>query len=234
MRPVDLAREHGLSAQAVRNYESAGALPVAERSAAGHRRYTAHHARALRAFLSLRRAVGHGASLALMTALHRGDLEGALSLLAGAHERLQRDRATLALVETAVGDLEQGEPRGRSPRTLWIGELAARLDLSPATLRHWEREGLIAPPRDRGSGHRLYPPAVVRDAELVHLLRRGGHGLAEIVRILDQVRSLGADSSVHSALAASRSRVTARGIALLEASAALAEHIRDGAANLGR
>lgn len=234
MRPVDLAREHGLSAQAVRNYESAGALPVAERTATGHRRYTAHHARALRAFLALRRAVGHGAALALMTALHRGDLEGALSLLAGAHEQLQRDRATLALVETAVGDLEQGEPRGRSPRPLWIGELAARLELSPATLRHWEREGLLAPPRDPGSGHRLYPPSVVRDAELVHLLRRGGHGLAEIDRILDQVRSLGPDSSVHSALTASRSRVTARGIALLEASAALAEHIRDGAANLGR
>ena len=31
--PADLAREHGLSTQAVRNYESDGFLPAAERTA---------------------------------------------------------------------------------------------------------------------------------------------------------------------------------------------------------
>ena len=51
MRPVDLAREHGLSAQAIRNYEDAGALPPAGRSPSGYRRYTALHAQAVRAFL---------------------------------------------------------------------------------------------------------------------------------------------------------------------------------------
>nr|WP_016701425.1 MerR family DNA-binding transcriptional regulator [Actinoalloteichus caeruleus] len=35
MRPVDLAREHGLSTQAIRNYEDAGVLPPAERSGSG-------------------------------------------------------------------------------------------------------------------------------------------------------------------------------------------------------
>jgi hypothetical protein len=43
LRPIDLAREHGLSAQAVRNYEDAGILPTAERSASGYRRYTPLH-----------------------------------------------------------------------------------------------------------------------------------------------------------------------------------------------
>ncbi|MBP2382026.1 MerR family transcriptional regulator [Brachybacterium sacelli] len=234
MRPVDLARRHDLSAQAVRNYESAGALPPAERTSAGHRRYTARHARALRAFLSLRRAVGHRAALDLLSTLHGGDLEGALTLLGRAHEQLLRDRTTLTVVERAVGDLEQGEDRGRPPRTLWIGELAARLGLSPATLRHWERFGLLAPSRERVSGHRLYPPSTVHDAELVHLLRRGGHRLGDIAEILGQVRTMGENSSVHTALTASRERVTARGIALLEASAALADHVRDGAASLGR
>ncbi|WP_416591505.1 MerR family DNA-binding transcriptional regulator [Micromonospora sp. LOL_015] len=37
VRPVDLAREHGLSPQAVRNYEQAGVLPAAARTAAGYR-----------------------------------------------------------------------------------------------------------------------------------------------------------------------------------------------------
>jgi DNA-binding transcriptional MerR regulator len=46
MRPVDLAREHGLSTQAIRNYEDAGILPAAERTAHGYRTYTPLHAQA--------------------------------------------------------------------------------------------------------------------------------------------------------------------------------------------
>ncbi|WP_420847084.1 MerR family DNA-binding transcriptional regulator [Nonomuraea basaltis] len=40
MRPVDLAREHGLSTQLIRNYEDAGILPAAERTVHGYRTYT--------------------------------------------------------------------------------------------------------------------------------------------------------------------------------------------------
>ncbi len=60
MRPIDLAREHGLSAQAIRNYDDAGILPPTERSTYGYRRYTPVHAQALRTFLALRG--GHGTS----------------------------------------------------------------------------------------------------------------------------------------------------------------------------
>ena len=58
LRPVDLARGHGLSTQAVRNYEAAGILPGAERTLHGYRTYTPLHAQALRAFLAL--VPGHG------------------------------------------------------------------------------------------------------------------------------------------------------------------------------
>jgi hypothetical protein len=46
LRPVDLARGHGLSTQAIRNYEAAGILPGAERTPHGHRTYTPLHAQA--------------------------------------------------------------------------------------------------------------------------------------------------------------------------------------------
>ncbi|NEE23175.1 MerR family DNA-binding transcriptional regulator, partial [Streptomyces sp. SID7499] len=39
LRPIDLARRHGLSTQAVRNYEAAGILPAAGRTAHGYRTY---------------------------------------------------------------------------------------------------------------------------------------------------------------------------------------------------
>ncbi|MYS78139.1 MerR family DNA-binding transcriptional regulator, partial [Streptomyces sp. SID5926] len=66
LRPVDLARAHGLSAQAVRNYEAAGILPPAARTASGYRVYTPLHARALAAFLALVAGHGHGTAAAVM------------------------------------------------------------------------------------------------------------------------------------------------------------------------
>ncbi|MEE2048253.1 MerR family DNA-binding transcriptional regulator, partial [Nocardiopsis tropica] len=53
MRPSDLAHEHGISTQAVRNYERDGFLPPAERTPSGYRIYTEAHAAALRAYLAL-------------------------------------------------------------------------------------------------------------------------------------------------------------------------------------
>ena len=51
--PADLARQHGISTQAVRNYERDRLLPAAERTPSGYRVYTATHAQALRTFLAL-------------------------------------------------------------------------------------------------------------------------------------------------------------------------------------
>ncbi|MFS0838372.1 MerR family DNA-binding transcriptional regulator [Paenibacillus sp. 1P03SA] len=39
-RPVDIARKLNVSTSALRNYEAAGLVPPAERTAAGHRTYT--------------------------------------------------------------------------------------------------------------------------------------------------------------------------------------------------
>ncbi|MBX6767462.1 MAG: MerR family DNA-binding transcriptional regulator, partial [Actinomadura rubrobrunea] len=72
LRPVDLAREHGLSTQAVRNYEEAGILPAAGRTAHGFRMYTPLHASALRAFLALVPGHGHQTAASIMRAVNRG------------------------------------------------------------------------------------------------------------------------------------------------------------------
>lgn len=244
MRPIDLAREHDLSAQAVRNYEEDGALPEAGRTRSGYRVYTLRHRAALRAFLSLKKAIGHHPALAILRAVHQHDLDAALEGVGRAHEQLLRDRATLAVLAQAAQDLgadradradradsadgAAGALSGReraARRVLGVGELAARIGVSPATLRHWESRGLVFPVRGRGSAHRLYGPQQVRDAELVHLLRRGGHGLGDIAIVLDQMRGGGGDSSLHDALSTSRERVAARGLALLRASSALAAYI---------
>ncbi|MEV0355495.1 MerR family transcriptional regulator [Nocardia sp. NPDC050697] len=221
LRPSHLAREHGISTQAVRNYERDGFLPPAGRTPTGYRIYTERHAAALRAYLALVTATGHAAAGTIMTAVNAGDVDRALTVLADGHARLLRDRDTLDQVRRAIGPLtEQPELTGISSIRS-IGELAHRLRLSPATLRTWERAGILVPARDRATGHRIFRASDVRDAELAHLLRRGGYPLDHIATVVAQVRSAGGTEELAAALDGWQRALTARGRALLRAAARL-------------
>ncbi|GLW72511.1 MerR family transcriptional regulator [Kitasatospora phosalacinea] len=235
LRPIDLAREHGLSTQAVRNYEEAGALPPAARSAHGYRRYDERHAAALRAFLALLPGYGHPAATAIMRAVHADALPEALRLVDDGHALLAEDRRTLEAVRTALDHLPpagEGAPATDGPATdgpgadgpttgTHIGPLAHRLGLHPATLREWERAGLVAPSRDARTGYRVYAPEQVREVLLAEQLRRGGHGLARTAEILHRLRTAGSPEALRPTLAAWQDRLTARGRALLAGAAAL-------------
>ncbi|MBH5334728.1 TioE family transcriptional regulator [Streptomyces pactum] len=254
LRPVDLARRHGLSTQAVRNYEEAGILPAADRTPHGHRVYTERHAAALRAYLALVPGHGHRTATAVMRAVNRGADDEAFRLIDGSHAQLLDDRRTLAAVETALRDLAPrtapppgttppgpGAPRavgappgpGAPPAAgplsggTFIGPLAGQLGIRPATLRTWERAGLVRPRRDPRTGYRVYDEADVRDARLVHQLRRGGHLLEQIAPLITQVRAAGGLEPLEGALRDWHGRLSARGRALLAGAAELDAYLRD-------
>ncbi|MEU4230984.1 MerR family DNA-binding transcriptional regulator [Nonomuraea sp. NPDC026600] len=231
LRPIDLAREHGLSTQAVRNYEEAGILPPAERSPHGYRAYAPRHAAALRTFLALIPAHGHANAGAIMRAVNGGAVEEALRLIDESHALLAGDRHTLEAVERALRDLAPprdpesprglAPPREPAPGVTFIGPLARRLGIRPATLRKWERAGLIVPRRDPRTGYRVYTSADERDVLLAHQLRRGGHGLEQIARVLERVRAAGGPEPLQATMREWRDRLTARGLAMLAGAAAL-------------
>lgn len=228
LRPSDLAREHALSAQAVRNYERDGFIPPADRTAAGYRIYTEVHAAALRAFRTLVAAYGHALAGRIMTEIHDGDIDSALKLVDRGHEQLLRDRETLDTVRRAIGHLPTDAtfpdpPPASATRT--VGELANHLQLTPATLRAWETAGILAPARDPATGYRVYTPADIRDAELAHLLRRGGYGLHRIAAVVDRIRTAGGTDTLAGALTDWQDRITARGIAMLEAAGRLGDYL---------
>lgn len=236
LRPIDLAREHGLSTQAIRNYEDAGILPAAVRTASGYRTYTPLHARALRAFLALLPGHGHQTAAAIMRAVNDGDTAGALRLVDESHVQLLDDRRTLQAVESALRDLDPAGTRNGTetgaaptprtgPRDTFIGPLAAQLRLRPATLRTWERAGLVRPRRDPQTGYRVYDEAAVRDARLTHQLRRGGYLLEQIAPLIAQVRSAGGLAPLEAALADWHDGLSARGRAMLAGAAALQEYL---------
>jgi DNA-binding transcriptional MerR regulator len=221
-RPVDLAREHGLSTQAVRNYEAAGILPAADRSASGYRVYTLVHAAALRTFLALVPGHGHGVATAVLAAVNRGAVDEALALIDDSHSELRTDRLTLDSVERAVAQAVPTEDIAR--QFLSVREVARRIGVEPTTLRSWEDAGL-APARDPATGYRVYGPADIRDAHLVHQLRRGGYLLNQIAPIVAQVRSAGSIEALAQLIGEWRERVNTRGRSMLLGAAALQTYL---------
>ncbi|MET7656243.1 MULTISPECIES: MerR family DNA-binding transcriptional regulator [unclassified Streptomyces] len=227
MRPVDLARRHGLSTQAVRNYEDAGIIPPARRSRTGYRDYTATHAAALAAYLALVPAFGYSTSRRIMRAVTDGRLDDALEYVDDGHGLLARDRNTLRTVEAALSHLGPAAPDAeagaRAP--YGIGELARHLGLNPATLRAWERAGVLTPPRDPRTGHRQYLAPDVRDAELAHLLRRGGRPLGAVATVLGELRDAGGLEALAGTLEGWRRDLTSRGTAQLYAAGRLSTYL---------
>jgi DNA-binding transcriptional MerR regulator len=228
LRPVDLARRHGLSTQAIRNYEAAGILPAAERSPHGYRTYTPVHAQALRAFLALVPGHGHQAATMIMQSIHRGATEDALALIDESHVQLLDDRRTLQAVEAALGDLT---PLPQERGDTFVGPLARRLGIRPATLRKWERAGLIQPRRDPQTGYRIYSAADVRDAQLVRQLRRGGYLLEQIAPLITQVHSAGGVAPLEPMLRDWHTRLSARSRSMLTGAAALDAYLARQAAD---
>lgn len=239
LRPIDLARGHGLSTQAVGNYEEDSILPAADRTPHGYRTYTRLHARALAAFLALAPGHGHRTAASIMRAVNRGAVDEAFRLIDESHVRLMEDRRTLHAAESALRDLTAGAASGpdatlpgpgaagRRPRGTFIGPLAEELGIRPATLRAWERAELVRPRRDPLTGYRVYDEADVRDARLAHQLRRGGHPPGRIAPLIARVRAAGGLKPLEATLHDWRGRLSARGRAMLTGAAELEAYLRE-------
>ena len=81
-----------------------------------------------------------------------------------------------------MSDATVSRRNGTPAGVISLREAAARVGVSPATLRRWAREGLIAPYAGTWS------PAAVGHAKIVARLRERGHSLREIRRATEQGR----------------------------------------------
>jgi DNA-binding transcriptional MerR regulator len=159
-----------------------------------------------------------------MTLLNTGRTEEALTVIDRSHAELLTDRQTLDSIERALRELTHERPAHR-PTT--IGALAHRLGLRPATLRRWERAGLLHPDRDPATGYRIYTHSDVRDANIVHQLRRSGYILTQIAPILDELRDATSPTLATAAIADRRDRLHTRALAMLHASAETGRYLHE-------
>ncbi|PAM98117.1 MerR family transcriptional regulator [Streptomyces sp. Alain-F2R5] len=217
LRTVDLARTAGLSTQQIRNYEDAGVLPAAERTESGYRVFGERHRQALLTYRTLRKGYGPVTATRIMRTVHEGDVPGALALVDAAHAALHGERGSLRAAREALDALAgQGAGPVTGDGGLRIGEVAALVGVRTSALRVWEAAGLLAPGRERGTGYRVYAPADVRDARVVHTLRRSHYLFDQIRSVLDGLRQEGGGEALRTAIAAREQAVTARTRAALE------------------
>jgi DNA-binding transcriptional MerR regulator len=196
LRPVDIGRAVGLSAQSVRKYERWGFLPPAERGENGYRLYGPRHLQAMRSVVVMCHAFGWRTTARIMRAVHAGDLPRALTALDAQYAQLHLERTRL---EQTLGALRITTALSRAPRPaatarkgppgrrtlLFVGEAAERARVEVSALRHWEREGLVDPGRDDGNGYRLYDDEQLLRVQVIALLRQAGYELSAIRPVVE-------------------------------------------------
>jgi DNA-binding transcriptional MerR regulator len=221
VRPIDLGREVGISAQQVRNYESLGIVPPAVRSTSGRRLYENRHLAAIRTARVLMAGYGWQTAQLIMRAAHRGDREALLASVDGAHAALDRRRREVDIALGALEELEAADaPAAGRPRGLRSAEAAAAVGARTSALRFWERQGLLRPSRQPDNGYRVYDREQMRRLRIVAVLRQLGYRAPEIGRVLDELGRGRRERALEALLERRRSLIEASS-ACLRASAEL-------------
>jgi DNA-binding transcriptional MerR regulator len=104
---------------------------------------------------------------------------------------------------------------------MFIGELATETGADPKTIRFYEREGLLSPPRH--GRVRTYMDGDVKRLKRVLALRRMGVSLAQIREILDQPPDTGAKVALASHLETLKARQAELDRQMAETAAAMAQ-----------
>ncbi|WP_280236678.1 MerR family transcriptional regulator [Nocardia cyriacigeorgica] len=222
MRTVDIARLAGYSVQQIRNLERDGVLPPTTRTAAGYRGYDEIHLRSALAYRALAAGVGPVEAKRIMRVAHREPVGEALALLDAAHARLDRERTDLRMAKAAAAAIS-AEPITdvHASDAMSVSELADALGVRPSTLRHWDAERLVVPDRVTAAGTRRYSPAQVRDARIIHQLRRAGYRIDTLRALVPDLPRGRRSEDIAAALAVREADITSRSHALLEAAGAL-------------
>ncbi|HEY0475842.1 MAG TPA: MerR family transcriptional regulator [Kribbella sp.] len=227
LRPVDLAREAGISTQQVRNYEAAGVLPPTPRSDTGYRQYEREHLSALQTYRALVPGFSGDVATEIMRAVHDGDEALALRLVDASHAALNEQRlATDAMSEALGAAAEQFLDAPPTPGpALLVGQLASQLGVRTSTLRLWEAAGLLEPSREPITKYRRYGPQQVRDARIIAMLRHGRYGFAQIMPVLEGLRRAGSTEALRAAVGERRAAHDQRTRAMLRGSALLHRYL---------
>lgn len=187
-----IAQAVGCHPNTVRLYEQWGFLQPVARNPAGYRLYTPAHLAQMRLARTALNSPWPGRAIrrsvsALVRQAASGDLGGALE---SAYRHLALVQSEIAHAEAAASLLErwaQGAPADATQQPLSIRQAADLLGLTPDTLRNWEANGLLRPPRNSYNRYRIYHQPEIARLRVIRMLRNSGYSLMSILRMLLQL-----------------------------------------------
>jgi DNA-binding transcriptional MerR regulator len=214
LKTSDLARAAGVHPNTIRLFEGWGMLPPVDRGANGYRQFTQTHLEQLKLVRLALRCTCLGGSIRqqALKVIHtaaKGDIGDALrqaEILAVSIsiERKQAEEAEKFLEAWVSGNSANVHDSQRTLQTSVIRKsgtdgtsdlseaydrksAAKILDVSIDMLRDWERNGLIAIPRNPKNGYRQYNRKEIDKLRVIRLLRRSRYGNMSILRVMQQL-----------------------------------------------
>jgi DNA-binding transcriptional MerR regulator len=194
---ADLARAAGVHPNTIRRYADSGLLPPVPRGANSYRLFTQAHLDCLRVVRVVYATPFrvHATRLSASQIIQRAAAEDWGGALERAHAHLAQVQAERERAETAARLLEHWATSPAAEVTmppitappLRIGPAARLLGVSIDVLRNWERNGLLAVPRDAHNRYRAYGPADISRLRVIRMLSRAGYSQMAILRMLLQL-----------------------------------------------
>lgn len=178
-------------------------IPPAVRTESGYRIYNESHLAALLTTRAVVAGFGWQAGMRAIQHLNAGAPERAFAVADRAHLELHEARRHVLATIATLGTVVATDIAPRSRRPVRIGEAASRVGVEVSAVRHWEREGLLAPRRDPANGYRFYSDVQVRQLHLIAQLRAGGYPLSLIRSVVEELTS----GDVAAAVAAAEKRL---------------------------
>lgn len=188
IKPIEIARKLDVGTSALRHYEAWGIVPPPQRGANGYRIYTEEH----EAYFKCIRAMYPGFGMALvrkvMPMLQQKKYTEALWEINRVQAELyQKKQQALQALEILKPDQMESFLASRKKPWYTIGEVAKEIGVPATTLRHWEKEGLIAPDRDPESGYRRYHRDDIRRLLIIRTVQSSVYLLETVRGIMEKI-----------------------------------------------
>jgi DNA-binding transcriptional MerR regulator len=185
-----IAKAVGCHPNTVRLFEAQGYIPTAPRSSTGYRQFTEFHVDQMQLARTALQWPYPGGKAPVDRLVHLAadkEFTAALQLGNAYKDRIQQE---IDYAQAAVRVLEQwasGQPAKPMPHPVRIGEAAALLGTTVDALRNWERNGLVAIPRDRSNSYRLFNEPELSRLRVIRVLSKAGYSMMAMLRTIHQL-----------------------------------------------
>ena len=183
MRPIDVAKQFNISTSTVRKYEDEGLIPPSIRTTNGYRKYEPKHIEYMACVLAMQAGFSRSQIIQVMACMMDGKANEALLICSRHQAELIRE---LSHAQKTVNMFTSGDifRELKLKRKLSIQEVSRLIDVPDTTLRHWEKEGLVIPSRNKDNNYRMYDANQIARLLIIKTIKAAVWSLEHVREVL--------------------------------------------------